>query len=218
MSEAPGLLVFLDTNVLAKPVTRSLLLFAASASGYSVTWSAFVENEADRHRRDGQVSVAQVRQSAGLELSASSDRSDTFVGTSVKDRPVLADAVGVGATLIITEDVDDFGETDLTAAVTSAVNPDLFLAERVTTDAFREAVTRMAAPMAHPPRTPEQLFIQLGRQHPLATDAHKTAFDAAPMPATHHPPAVLFRGHLCLRCLRICDDLVTGVCGDCRSA
>jgi len=98
-----------------------------------------------------------------------------------------------------------------------AVNPDLFLAERVTTDAFRDAVARMAAPMTRPPRTPEQLFAQLGRQHPRAVAAHYNAFDIAPMPPSHHSPAVLFRGCRCLRCLRIVEHLTVGVCDDCRA-
>jgi hypothetical protein len=33
-------LAFLDANVLAKPVTRTLLIHAAGQSGYNVTWSA----------------------------------------------------------------------------------------------------------------------------------------------------------------------------------
>ncbi len=44
--------VFLDANVLARPVTRTLLLVGADPSGHAVTWSAHVEAEADRHARE----------------------------------------------------------------------------------------------------------------------------------------------------------------------
>jgi len=217
MPEPSNFQVFLDANVLAKPVTRSLLMFAALPSGYTVTWSAYVEAEADRHRRGHQASVASIRQVEGLEHSPSSTCSDVYATTSLHDRQVLADAVKAGAMFIVTEDVDDFGETDLTDSNVSAVNPDLFLAERVTTDTFRDAVARMAAPMTTPPRTPGELFAALGRQHPRTVAAHQAAFDVQPMLPTHNSPAALFRGHRCLRCLRSVDQLTLGVCIECRS-
>lgn len=52
MNSEPGPLVFVDANVLAKAVTRSLLIYAASRSGYEVRWSCYEEDEADRHRRN----------------------------------------------------------------------------------------------------------------------------------------------------------------------
>lgn len=45
MADDPTL-VFLDANVLARPVTRTLLLVGADQSGLAVTWSAHVEAEA----------------------------------------------------------------------------------------------------------------------------------------------------------------------------
>ena len=218
MSDQSSPLVFLDANILAKPVTRTLLMFAAPGGGYSVIWSTYVENEAERHRRGRQASLAAARQSAGMEPYPSSDIVDDYPATSVSDRQVLADAVKVGALFIITEDVDDFGETDLVAAGISAVNPDIFLAGRVTTSAFHDAVVRMATAMKNPPRAPEQLFMQLGRQHPRAVTAHRAAFDISPMLPAHHPPAALFRGHRCLRCLRIAEHLSFGQCDACLAA
>jgi hypothetical protein len=35
--------VFVDANILAKPLTRSILMFAADPSGYLVVWSAYAE-------------------------------------------------------------------------------------------------------------------------------------------------------------------------------
>lgn len=112
MNDNPRLRVFLDANVLAKPVTRSLVLFAAQASEYTATWSAYAEKEADRHLRPGQMPVSAVRQTARLELSPSGNAPDS-IDTSPTDRQILADALEAGAQFIITEDVDDFGIEDL---------------------------------------------------------------------------------------------------------
>ncbi|MCL1898267.1 MAG: hypothetical protein FWG16_05540 [Micrococcales bacterium] len=209
-------LVFLDANILAKPVTRSLLLFSAAPSGNAVTWSALVEDQADRHRRPNQASATQVREKAGLELSPPSDQAPRYSGTKPSDRRVLADAAKSGAQFIITEDVDDFGEQDLIHAQISATNPDLFLAERVITAAFHYAAVRMAAAMTSPLHTPEQLFARLGRQHPRAVSAHQIAFSATPLAPVHPAPAVLFRGRRCLRCSRTGSPMTLGVCSDCH--
>jgi hypothetical protein len=118
---------------------------------------------------------------------------------------------------LVTEDVDDFGESDLRAAGISAVNPDLFLAEVATTAGYRAAVELMSLGMTHPPRSPEELHRKLGRQHPLTVTAHALAFAAKPDPPTHNPPAVLFRGCRCLSCTRIADRLELGICWSCRN-
>jgi len=43
MSDRPNPLAFLDANVLAKPVTRTLLIYAGNHSDYRITWSQHVE-------------------------------------------------------------------------------------------------------------------------------------------------------------------------------
>lgn len=58
------LVVFLDANVLAKPVTRTLVLRCA-ASGYTVRWSRTAEEEADRHLTGRQLSIASLRALVG---------------------------------------------------------------------------------------------------------------------------------------------------------
>jgi len=60
MASDPAL-VFLDANVLARPVTRTLLLVGADPSGLAVTWSAHVEAEADRHVRGSALPVSGLR-------------------------------------------------------------------------------------------------------------------------------------------------------------
>ena len=51
-------LVFLDADVLARPVTRTLLLVGADSSGLAVTWSAHVEAGGDRHVRGSALPVS----------------------------------------------------------------------------------------------------------------------------------------------------------------
>jgi hypothetical protein len=77
MSEAPPTFtVLLDANVLAKPLTRTLVMLAARASGYGATWSQYAEDEANRHLRPRQRSVTDVRAFAGQELSATGEMPD----------------------------------------------------------------------------------------------------------------------------------------------
>ena len=53
--------VFLDANVLASPVTRTLVIAGGRADGLLLTWSAHVEAEADRHARGAASRTSVVR-------------------------------------------------------------------------------------------------------------------------------------------------------------
>jgi hypothetical protein len=216
VSDADWPLAFLDANVLAKPVTRSVIAYARDLSGYRIGWSQYVEDEADRHLGTRMAPVRVVRAAARIDLTPPGRDAALFVGTTESDRQVLADAMAAGAVFLVTEDVDDFGEADLRAADISAVNPDLFLAEAATTAGYRAAVKMMAEGMTNPPRSPEELHRRLGRQHPLTVTAHASVFDSEPEAPTHNPPAALFRGNRCLSCTRTAARLERGICWDCR--
>ncbi|MDR1077953.1 MAG: hypothetical protein LBL55_04725 [Propionibacteriaceae bacterium] len=203
---------------MAKPVTRSLLMFSSYSSDFTIVWSEYVEREADRRVRPGEAAARSVRVRADSELAPTGGELSRFPKTDPKDRQVLADAVAAGAAFIVTEDVDDFDPGELAACGVAAVNPDLFLAERVATAAYVEAVRRMAARMSRPARTPSQLHVRIGRQHPMTVYAHKAAFEVEPDAAVNNPPAVLYRGGRCLRCLRNGTPLALGVCDACRTA
>jgi len=206
----------LDANVLAKPVTRTLLMAAGPTSGYSTVWSRYTEDEADRHARPGQRPASQVRALAGGELTPTGSNAEQFVGTSVKDRQVLADAVAAGAVFIITEDVDDFGYDDLRSVGITAVNPDLFMSIEVTSGAYREALDLMVQRFRAPQRTVGQLHARIGRAHPLTAHAQAAHYpDDEPMPATHNPPAELCRGDRCINCLQLTQTLTLGLCPKC---
>jgi hypothetical protein len=140
-----GFQVLLDANVAAKPVTRTLLMAAGALSGYAATWSAYAEDEADRHTRPGQEAASGVRALAGGDLAPAGENPERFAATSAKDRQVLADAVAAEALFIVTEDVDDFGEADLRSVGMAAVNPDLFLSVRASRGGYARALGLMAA-------------------------------------------------------------------------
>jgi hypothetical protein len=61
MANDPAL-AFLDANVLAGPVTRTLLLTGADENGLAVVWSAYVEAEAGRHLRGSALPVSDLRE------------------------------------------------------------------------------------------------------------------------------------------------------------
>jgi len=217
MSDYSDPLAFLDANVLAKPVTRTLLIYASNHSDYRITWSQYVEEEADRNLRPHQAGTKIAREAAHLDLTPEGKGADQYTGTKAPDRQVLADAVAAGAAFIVTEDVDDFSQSDLIATGIAAVNPDLFLTERATREGYIEAVMLMSKGMSNPPRAPAELHARLGRQHPLTLAKHRSAFDAEPLPATHKPPAILYRGDRCLRCLHVGTNVELGICDDCRT-
>jgi hypothetical protein len=208
---------FADANILAKPITRSLLWFAAKASGFTMAWSAYAEAEADRHLTGARAAMAVVRAKENLGLSPTGQGADRFTSTRETDRQILADAVAAKARFIVTEDVDDFGHDNLVATGIAAVHFDLYLAERTTTAGYLAALRLMADGMTNPPRTLEQLHARLGRLHPLTVAAHGDAVDATPDAPTHNLPAELFRGDRCLRCLNTGTRLVAGVCAACRA-
>lgn len=218
MTSDEPLIVFLDANVLAKPVTRTLILRCA-ASGYTAVWSATAEDEADRHRSERQLSVTDLRATVGLSLSKPGTEPERFAGTSAADRQILADAEAAGAVFLVTEDVDDFAADDLRAARVTAVNPDLFLAERVDEDVYRRALEVMVSGMRDPSRTPAELHAAIARQRPRLFRRHHDLFDVEPRSTGHREAAVVYRGLACLRCLaRQGDesDLVDGLGPECR--
>lgn len=199
MSEAP--LLFLDANVLASPVTRTLLIVGARADGLRWTWSKHVEAEADRHAR-GQASRTSVvrREILGTELSPSAPTTEGLVTTSAEDRWVMADAIRVGARYLVTTDVDDFAFEDLARHGMSAVNPDYFMASRFTEQAYQEGIDLLAAVQRNPARTTGDIHRMLGRRHPLLVARFSNRYATTPLPADPDQPSTVFRGVACIRC------------------
>lgn len=212
--------VFLDANVLAKPVTRTLLLIGADRSGLAIMWASYVEVEAERHLRSGAVGLQELRRRHDRELAPTGVDPERFTATSVKDRQVLADADAARASYLISEDVDDFGESDVAALRLTAIHPDLFMALRYPRRAYLHALDLLVANMTSPPRTSAAMHALIARQHPRLFAAHADAFGVAPVAGDHMEPAVLFRGVRCVMCASIIEtpaDLELGLCVDCHT-
>lgn len=210
---------FLDANIVAKPVTRTILMRGAAPSDFAVGWSATAEAEATRHMRPRAITPADVRRRYGGELTPTGEAARRFKATEPKDRQLLADAEAAGARFLITEDVDDYGLVDLASVGISAVNADLFLAERLTREAYRVVILRFVELQVNPPTTPEQFHAAIAKNHPRLFAAHADLYDIAPELSVHPEPAVIFRGTRCLRCERIVGDpaaIIDGLGPECR--
>lgn len=186
--------VFLDANVLAKPVTRTLLMAGGPPSGFRSIWSRTAEREAVRHMPSRAVSPAVVRRRFGGVLGPTGDVGGRFRATAKPDRQILADAEAANAVFLITEDVDDFAEPDLVSVGISAVNPDLFLAARLTRAAYAMVIDLFVQRQVAPPTTHAEFHAAIARQHPLLFAAHADLYDIAPRSQPHQPPTILFRG------------------------
>lgn len=186
--------VFLDANVLAKPVTRTLLMAGGPPSGFRSIWSRTAEREAVRHMPSRAVSPAVVRRRFGGVLGPTGDVGGRFRATAKPDRQILADAEAANAVFLITEDVDDFAEPDLVSVGISAVNPDLFLAARLTRAAYAMMIDLFVQRQVAPPTTHAEFHAAIARQHPLLFAAHADLYDIAPRSQPHQPPTILFRG------------------------
>ncbi len=116
------------------------------------------------------------------------------VQTFKQDRQILADAEAAGARYLVTEDVDDFAESDLTAIGISAVNPDLFLATRLTRTAYAMVINLFVTRQVAPPTTAEEFHRAIARQHPLLFTAHADLYDIKPDSSKQALPKILFRG------------------------
>lgn len=211
--------VFLDANVVAKPVTRTLLMVGASRSGFVVGWSVTAEAEADRHMRPNATRPGDVRRRYGGELTPTGNVAGRFEATDAKDRQLLADAEAAGARFIVTEDVDDYGLDDLASVGISAVNPDLFLAERLTRAAYTFVIQRFVELQVNPPTSPAQFHAAIAKNHPRLFAAHADRYEVEPERGIHGEPEVIFRGTRCLRCERIVADpakIIDGLGPECR--
>lgn len=220
-SSAPGdvTFIFLDANVVAKPVTRTLLMVGASRSGFVVGWSATAEAEAARHMRPNATRPADVRRRYGGELTPTGNVAGRFDATDAKDRQLLADAEAAGARFVVTEDVDDYGLDDLASVGISAVNPDLFLAARLTRAAYTFVIQRFVELQVSPPTTPAQFHAAIAKNHPRLFATHADLYEVEPERGIHGEPEVIFRGTRCLGCERIVADpanIIDGLGPECH--
>jgi hypothetical protein len=206
--------LFLDANVLAQPVTRTLLIAGSRVEGFVVAWSAHAEAEAERHLPSEALSIAGLRELLDLERARTSAPIDNLLTPSPGDRQILADAVEAEASFIITTDVDDYANEDLVNFDLSAVNPDYFMGIRFGIDAYRAGAEQLARGTRRPSRTPADVHQMLGRRHPRLTSRFSDLYDTTPLPADTDQPTALFRGLICVLCgepLGVDDTRLAGI-------
>jgi len=215
-------LVFLDADVLAAPVTRTLVLAMGQhpESEYWPVWSPGVEAEADRHVRPGQSLVSVVRQTLELDLLVPDGDVSGEVDTDTKDRHVIGSARSSGVRTLVTRNVHHFGRSDLDRSGISAVHPDVFLAACSSRATYRAALEMMSEARSRPPNTPEAIHAALGREHPRLFASMQEVFPGVePLPGQDEPPTEQFRGSRCIVCgklLRDPESLSLGIGPDCR--
>lgn len=194
---------FVDANVLASPVPRTILYLSQPLSDYELVFSPLVEQEAERHQKPGHIPVSSLRHRYDWQLVHDADDVNDLADTDPKDRAVLASAIGSGAQFLITANVRDFGERDLAQHQVVAIHPGLFLAHRIRPDTYREVLEAVGEKRHREPRDPLSIHEQEISVHlPDLFDRFTDLFGPAMADTTHRRPTVTFRGTGCARCLQ----------------
>jgi len=242
-STSEGRIVFLDADVLAHPLTRSMLLFASRhrTSGFVPRWSLAAEGEADRalkaqwehmvakpggseHRP---VNVSQLRESHAasdwadqvIVAPATDAGVETLIDTSPTDKHILAAAYGAGASVVVSYNVRDFGRGDLERLGMSVAHPDVFLAAVIPVPVYRVTLEELASVRSRDPKTPEAIHQRIGRTLPRLAKAMSGEFPGIEPDPPENIPAEVFRGARCLVCgarLNDPESLAVGVGPECR--
>ncbi|MCL1869109.1 MAG: hypothetical protein FWF90_01705 [Promicromonosporaceae bacterium] len=210
-------LVFLDAGVLADPVTRTLLMLSRPHSDFTAVWSVRAERQATGHLRPDAAPLATVRDAYGTETTPAGSFPDRFTATKPDDRASLADAEAAGARFLVTRDVHGFDLADLATARISAVGADLFLAERMSSASYVDALDLFSQTRARPRRTLERLHAAIAARYPQLFAVHAHLYDVDVVQRLPEPREQ-FRGLRCLRCERVtmrADDPHSGVCATC---
>jgi len=219
------MLVFVDADVLASPMTRTILIITSLVSErFSLRWTLEAEAEADKALRPGQTQVSDLRGRYHwgenvLVPDATSTAINSLIDTSEDDKHVLAAAKLSGIRVVITRNIHDFGNNDLREAKISVVHPDLFLSNMVEEEDYRDVLEEISRGRVRPPRTPEELHSALGIGHPLLFASMRSAFPhTEAQPSVHRQPSELFRGNHCFICgkmLKNPNSLAYGVGPEC---
>lgn len=213
--------VFVDANVLASPVPRTVLYLAQPLSDFELVFSPWVEAEADRHQKPGQASVSRLRERWDWQVVPDADEFDDLIDTDPKDQIVLASAVEARAQFLVTGNVRDFGEKDLIERRMVAVHPGLFLAHHLTAAVYREVLTVVGEARAREPRDPFGIHVEEIATHlPALFERYADLFGPIPAETEVRHPKTVFRGGSCVRCtvpLPEVDQHAPGLCLECRS-
>lgn len=194
-------LVYLDANVLIPSVTRGLLIIGAVTSDFRVCWSAFGESEALRHQHPNAAKISDLRRRFGWKVLVGEGDVAGMVDTDPKDQPHLASAHAAGAHLIITDNIKDFGASDLDRLSMFVVTPDLFLSTRLEEHSYVEVLRALANGRTREPTTASGIHSQeVAPRLPRLAGRFAATFEAPLSPPEKNPMTELFRGSRCVRC------------------
>jgi len=196
-------LAFVDADVLAAPVPRSILYMAAALPNptFTLTYSPFAENQATSHQLAKHISIGELRHRFGWDITddpASIDKYH-FIDTSDSDKTIIAAAINAKVKFIITANVKDFGEQDLFKHKMSAVHPGLFLANRISAEQYSHILTMLSKTRQREPKTPLGIHEHdVANELPQLFTRHRNLFGTPNPYQPHNPPRIDFRGYACV--------------------
>jgi predicted nucleic acid-binding protein len=165
----------LDTNVLFPPTLRDTLPYAADAGIFEPFWSAETLSQLQRNLalKAGMSEVSANRRTHHMTLAFPSATVNAVLDgvprlPDARDRHVLAAALKVNATVIVSSNVKDFPEAALTPVGISLYTPDQFLCGlfRERGQALADAIRFHADLLRHPPTTVTGLLRTLSSHAP----------------------------------------------------
>lgn len=125
--------VFVDADVLASPVPRTILYLARPLSDYELVHSLFVETDAERHQKAAHI-PGPTCDNGGTGRSFQTLRASTYPDSptpTTRTSRYWAPRSAARATFVVTANVRHFGAGDLSAYGLSAVHlPALFVVHR----------------------------------------------------------------------------------------
>lgn len=100
-----------------------------------------------------------------------------------------------------------------------AVHPDLFLANQLSIDTYRNVLGRLANARMRQPCTAEDIHrVETGERLPLLAQRMSAAYAVEPSPAARRTPRLTFRGVRCVACGKRSNagSPALGVCAECH--
>jgi len=193
------MLAYVDASVLATPLPRTVLYLASAYEecDFSLTFSPYVEAEADRALKPGARKVSELRERWLWQVTPDHPDANSLNldDTNWKDKPVLAAAVHAGACCVITGNVRHFGERDLARFGMYAIHPGLFLAHRLTAETYAAILGMIAAGRMRNPRTVETIHVeQVAVELPDLFQRFQNIFGPINMPNVPNLPHLVVRG------------------------
>jgi len=220
------MLAYVDADVLAAAVPRSILYYAATLPniGYRLTYSPYAEAQAEKNQSPTQIPVSQLRERFGWNVNADPKSLSRFslVDTQETDIPIIAAAIHSKAKLIITANVKDFGTDDLARHKLSAVHPGLFLAHQLTASQYADVLSALGATRQREPKTPLGIHEHdIANELPQLFEQYRNLFGTPNPYQPRNPPKRAFKGNYCIICGRLIKaspGAESGLCVECYSA